>query len=285
MASCLRLLELKDEFDLVHNHLGYHALPFLAQLALPVVTTIHNPIKEYCRDIFLAYRHLPFVSISESFRALNLPDRLNYIGCVYNGIDTDAFANVPKVSREYLLFVGRISNDKGTAEAIDIAKALGLPIKIAGKIDSNDATYFANQIKPRLEAYERAEYVGEVNHDQKRVLYAGARAVVYPINFDEPFGLVMAESLASGTPVMACDRGSVREIIVDCETGIIGKTKENLINRYSEIASISSENCVRRVSECFSVKKMVDGYENIYRLLAETDSESKEPFEMTLSLQ
>ena len=274
MATCLKLTRMQSQFDLVHNHMGYHALPFLDQIIPAVVSTNHNPIKEYCEDVYLAYAHQAYVSISDSYRKLNYPDRINYFATVYNGIDVDAFQAAERKPREYLLFVGRLGHDKGTAEAIDIARALKMPLKIAGKIDQSDQDYFDTEIQPRMAAYPAAEYVGEVNHEQKRALYSAAKAVVYPINFEEPFGLVMAESMAAGTPVIALERGSVREVIVDKKTGIIGQSTAELIKRYPEIIGIKSEDCVARVRECFSVKHMVDGYEKVYAQLVEKKLQS-----------
>lgn len=267
MSTCLKLTRMQAQFDVIHNHLGYHALPFLDQMTPSVVSTNHNPIKSYCEDIYFAYGHQPFVSISDSYRKLNYPDRINYVATVYNGIDIDAFKTEENVPRDYLLFVGRLGHDKGTAEAIDIAKALNLPLKLAGKIDSHDQPYFDAEVQPRLSSYSQAEYVGEVNHEQKRKLYSGAMAVVYPINFDEPFGLVMAESMAAGTPVLALERGSVREIIVDTKTGIIARDVQELIRRFPEIQKIKAQDCVEHVRKNFSVKHMVDGYESVYSQL------------------
>jgi glycosyltransferase involved in cell wall biosynthesis len=267
MSTCLKLTRMQAQFDVIHNHLGYHALPFLDQMTPPVVSTNHNPVKSYCEDIYFAYGHQSFVSISDSYRKLNYPDRINYVATVYNGIDIDAFKTEENGPRDYLLFVGRLGHDKGTAEAIDIAKALNLPLKLAGKIDSNDQSYFDAEVQPRLSSYSQAEYVGEVNHEQKRKLYSGAMAVVYPINFDEPFGLVMAESMAAGTPVLALERGSVREIIVDTKTGVIARDVQELIRRFPEIQKIKARDCVEHVRKNFSVKHMVDGYESIYSQL------------------
>ena len=268
MATCLKVVEMQNQFDVVHNHLGYQAFPFFDTIRPVTLTTNHNAIKDYCKSIYMSYRHQPLISISESYRRLNYGDELNYAATIYNGIDVDAFANSKKVSRDYLLFIGRLSYDKGTAEAIDIAKALKMPIKIAGKIDKNDEPYFEAEVKPRLESYSEANYVGEVNHAQKQELYAGAKAVVYPINFDEPFGLVMVEALAAGTPIMALDRGSVMEILTP-ETAIVAKTTAELIERFPEVLNLRAEDCVERVRQCFSVHRMVDAYENVYKQLIE----------------
>jgi glycosyltransferase involved in cell wall biosynthesis len=220
-------------------------------------------------------RYVDLLEVEETASAIRYRPQPSWLS-VYNGIDTDSFSVDSNVPREYLLFVGRLGHDKGTAEAIDIAKALNLPIKLAGKIDSNDQPYFDSEVQPRLTSYSKAEYVGEVNHEQKRKLYGGARAVVYPINFDEPFGLVMAESMASGTPVMALERGSVREIIVDKVTGIVAQNVEELIRRFPEIQKISAQDCVEHVRKNFSVKHMVDGYEQLYKSLMDQKANREE---------
>ncbi len=267
MQTLIALEKLQDQFDIVHSHMSWSALPVLDRLNCATLTTMHNQVKPYCEGIYLRYKHLPYVSISNSFRALNYPDQLNYIGTVYNGIRVEDFSQVSNgQARAGLLFVGRICKDKGTAEAIDIAKRLNMPIKIAGKVDKNDEQYFEQEVKPRL-SYSGAELIGEVDHNQKVGLYSRAVAVVYPINFSEPFGLVMAEALASGTPVMAFDKGSVREVLDDPKTAIIGTTVDELVSRYPELKDIDRKDCVSRVKELFSVEKMVDGYEKLYQEL------------------
>jgi glycosyltransferase involved in cell wall biosynthesis len=272
IRTCLTLQNMQNEFDVVHNHMGFQALPFLDGLDCAVVTTLHNHIKDYCKDIFFAYRTLPFVAISNSYAQLNYPNDINYIATIYNGIDVDAFDYPHPVSRDNLLFVGRLGYDKGTAAAIDIARELDLPINVAGKIDKADESYYQAEIKPRIKSYAKAEYVGEVNHQQKVKLYANAIAVVYPINFNEPFGLVMAESLAAGTPVMALDRGSVREVLENGTTAIIGKSIDELVARYPEVSKIDPEVCKQRVRENFGVSRMVDKYERVYKDLIEKRS-------------
>jgi glycosyltransferase involved in cell wall biosynthesis len=264
IRSCLTLMEMQDEFDIVHNHMGYQALPFTSALRPATVTTLHNAIKPYCEDIYFKYGYLPFVAISESYRRSNFPDKVNFAATIYNGIDSENFCSAAGTQRDYLLFLGRLCRDKGTAEAIDIARTLNLPIKLAGKVDRNDQGYFDQEVKPRLAAYEKAVFIGEVDHDEKKALYANAKAVVYPLNFDEPFGLVMVESLASGTPVMAVSRGSVSEILEDGKTAIVGSSVQELIERYSELERISPEDCRNIVRDRFSVKQMVDGYEQLY---------------------
>lgn len=262
----MRLKETAGDFDIVHNNMGWQALPWLDQLGIPVLTTNHNPIKQYCAPIYMEYKHLPFVAISEAYKRLNMPDDLNYVSTIYNGIDVENFQMNGIEKRQYLLFIGRLCEDKGTERAINIAKKLNLPIVLAGKVDMADQVYFEKHVKPHLNS-RSVRFVGEVNHDQKVDLYKHAIATVYPIGFDEPFGLVMAESLASGTPVMAFDRGSVREVLSDGVTAIIGKDEDELIGRFQQLTSIKPESCRQRVHAMFSKSRMVDEYEVLYEKL------------------
>lgn len=273
----MNVMERLSEFDVIHNHLGYLALPFLNECGVPSVTTNHNPVADHCAEIYLNYAHLPYVSISDAYRKSNYPNELNYAGRVYNGIDVDKFhpanflgRNAKPPAKDHLLFLGRVGFDKGTAEAVQIAKAVGMPLKIAGKIDHSDLEYFETEVKPHLRDGV-IEYIGEVNMEQKQALYLDAKAVVYPINFEEPFGLVMVEALAAGTPLLARARGSVSEILSP-ECSVIGDSIEELIDRFHEIDNITSEACLER-AQMFSVENMVDGYESIYRSLVTTESD------------
>ena len=267
LRSLIELEHHIGEFDIIHNHMGYLALPFLKEFKCPNVTTIHNPIENYCADIFADCKDLPYVAISNAFKNSNLPGQLNYTATIYNGIDLDLYTFNPDTNRTYLLFLGRISQDKGTRPAINIANALNLPLKIAGKVDPADQSYFNQEVKPLLDD-KSIEYIGEVDFEEKLALYKKAIAVVYPIEFPEPFGLVMAESLAVGTPVMALDHGSVKEIIIDGKTGIIGQTPEELIKRFTEIKNISAQTC-RDQAHKFSSKHMVAQYEQLYSKLCQ----------------
>jgi glycosyltransferase involved in cell wall biosynthesis len=263
----MELQKRRTEFDIVHNHMGWQALPYLEAMDCPVVTTNHNPIKDYAAPIYMVYRHLPYVAISEAYRQRNYPVELNYVATIYNGIDLSDFDGVVEAAaREYLLFIGRLCEDKGTAPAIEIARRLQLQIVLAGKVDEADRGYFENQVKPHINP-PHVEFVGEVDHRAKVELYRKAIATVYPINFDEPFGLVMAESLAAGTPVMAFDRGSVREVLSDGDTAVIAHDVEELIQRFGQIQEIRPENCKQRVQDLFSKERMVDQYLEVYRLL------------------
>ncbi len=271
IQTLLKVAEMQDEFDIVHNHMGYQALPFLAQLRCAVITTNHNPIKPYNLPIYSAFRHLPYVAISNAYKRLNYPELLNYVDTVYNGINLAAFPLANDKKRSYLLFLGRICKDKGTGVAIEIAKKLSLPLKIAGKVDEPDRSYFKSKIKPHLNS--SIEFLGEVTHQAKVDLYQQAIALLHPISFEEPFGLNMAESLACGTPVMAFDRGSVSEVLSDPDTAIIGQSATDLIQRFSDLGKIKPAKCRERIERYFSRERMVEAYEAAYNKLINLNHE------------
>ena len=265
MSLIMRLEDMQGQFDIVHNHLGWQALPLLSRFTCPVVTTNHNLIKDYCAEIYLRFKAMNYVAISETYKRLNYPDKLNYVSVVYNGIKCDDF-DPSSEKRDYLLFIGRLGKDKGTADAMEIAKKLNLPMKLAGKVDASDRDYFTKEVEPRLR-WPGMEFIGEVSAEQKRELYANAIAVVYPIAFEEPFGLVMAESLASGTPVMAFNRGAVPEILRDGETAVIGDTVDELVAKYPAVRKITSQACVSSVRASFDSEHMISNYEKVYTQL------------------
>jgi glycosyltransferase involved in cell wall biosynthesis len=262
IRTLLKLQDRRDQFDIVHNHMGWQALPWLDLIGLPSITTNHNPVKPYNFPIYETYKHLPYVAISDAYRRLNHPETLNYVGTVYNGIDFEAYPETASGSRDYLLFLGRICHDKGTREAIEIAEKTNLPLKIAGKIDEPDREYFEKFVKPRLQG--KIEYVGEVDHSKKLQLYKNALAVVHAINFDEPFGLVMVEAQACGVPLLAIDRGSVPEILKDGETAVIAKNVDELIARHKELHKLKPADCSKRMRNLFGQERMVSEYEKLY---------------------
>lgn len=259
IKALVKLEEMQGEFDIIHNHMGYAALPALSNFRTPVVTTNHNPLYDYCKDIYFAYGKMKFISISDAYKRLNYPDKVNYVTTVYNGINLDDFEVSETTQRKHLLFLGRLCADKGTKEAIEIARKLGMPIVLAGKVDRNDEKYFNEFVKPML-SEPGVEFVGEVSTAQKVALYNSSVATLCPINFEEPFGLVFSESLACGTPVMAFRRGAAPEVISDGETGVIGETVDELVGRFCEIEKITAQVCRERVVRLFSKEKMTDSY-------------------------
>ena len=184
---------------------------------------------------------------------------------IYNGIYVDSYYHENDREREHLLFLGRVSHAKGTADAITIAKNKGLKLKIAGKVDEANRAYFDEMVKPELDN-DLIEFLGEVSHEEKIQLLREAICALYPIAFEKPFGLVMAEALASGTPVIALKRGSVPEVL-DSKTGVVGSSLEELLDRFDEVFDIDSNNCVSRAKSLFGKERMVDQYEVLYKNL------------------
>jgi glycosyltransferase involved in cell wall biosynthesis len=240
MAMLAEVYRQAHRFDIIHNHLDYYALPFAEYSATPTVTTLHGRLDlESLERIYYTYRSMPYVSISKSQQS-HLPD-LNWVGTVYHSVDV---ANFPYYSKpgEYLTFVGRISPEKRPDRAIEVAKMAGIPLKIAAKVDPVDRVYFEEVIKPKLN-HPLIEFVGEVDEQGKREIMGNALALLMPIDWPEPFGIVFIEALACGTPVLTCPLGSVPELLQDGVTGYIRRTVEELAEAATQVHAISRATC------------------------------------------
>lgn len=277
-SHCLRKA---GEFDIVHNHAQYTAL-YLAQFAkTPVLHTIHGSVnpKEVPKETIKTleyFKDMNFISISNAQRR-GVPN-INWVETVYNGMSLDTFS-VSQQKRDYLLWIGRIAIKKGPLEAIEIAKRTGMKLKMVAAIDPINRVYFENKIRPHIDG-KQITFHGEVKHDETASFYQGAIATLVPINWNEPFGLVIVESMACGTPVIAFNRGSVPEIVDDGKTGFIINTKETndpftisekgidgMVEAVKRIRDIDPKVCREHVERKFSVSAMVDGYEKVYKKL------------------
>jgi glycosyltransferase involved in cell wall biosynthesis len=257
------LTELAREFDLIHFHTGLMALPFVQLLKTPVVHTLHGRFTDDNYKIFDRYRHLSYISISNAQR--QAADRLNYVGTVYNGIKVEDYVFHPQPQDPpYLAFLGRISPEKGPEHAIAIARAVGLPLKIGGKVDKVDREFYEREIAPQIDG-KQIQFLGELNHPQKAKLLGNACATLFPIAWPEPFGLVMIESMCAGTPVVALNMGSVPEVVAHQKTGLVCSSLEEAIAAVPKAIELDRRQCREYVEKFFSVSKMVDGYEAIYR--------------------
>jgi glycosyltransferase involved in cell wall biosynthesis len=252
------------DVDLVHDH--SLAGPLLARgRPVPTVITMHGPVAGDHGDIMANLGStVHVVAISDAQRT-DRPD-LNWAGAVYNAIDVDAFPYVT-TKDDFVLWMGRFTPDKGPELAIDAARAAGTPIKLAGKrSEPAEQEFFDEAIATRLG--QGVEYVGEADEDAKRQLFARARALVFPIQWDEPFGMVMVEAMACGTPVVATRRGSVAEIVRDGETGIVVEADADIDTIAAAIhaaVDIDPARCRAWVRTRFTPEHMADGYEKIYR--------------------
>lgn len=259
-----------SQFDIIHNHAQYLAM-FLAEFSpTPVLHTMHGSfyegeVPEEKRDVLRMFAHHNFVSISNNQRG-GLAD-LNFVGTVYNGLIPEEYSYVEDPRGEYLLWVGRITEKKGPAAAIEIAKRLNIPLVIAAALDPADKPYFERAVKPQIDG-KLITFVGELTHETLNHLYGNAMATLFPIHWHEPFGLVMIESMACGTPVVAYDIGSVSEVITDEKTGFVVPLEsgvEGLIHGVSRVKSLQRGDCRSRVSELFSKEAMVNEYIEVYK--------------------
>jgi glycosyltransferase involved in cell wall biosynthesis len=254
-----------QEFDMIHFHTDYLHLPLAAHVDVPRVTTMHGRMDfPDLRHIFGQFPHEPLVSISDAQR-LPLP-RANWVGTVLHGMPEDVMRFYP-YSGEYLAFLGRISPEKGPDRAIEIARRAGLPLKIAAKVSAPDRVYFDQVVRPMLD-HPLVEFVGEIDDQDKNDFLGRALALLFPIDWPEPFGLVMVESMARGTPVVAFSSGSVPEVMRDGVSGFVVSTVDDAVRAVRDVRQLDRPRVRRYFDEHFSVQRMADEYQVIYGRLA-----------------
>jgi glycosyltransferase involved in cell wall biosynthesis len=254
-------------FDIIHFHLDCLHFPLARRSTTPHVTTLHGRLDLHdLRFLFDEFADLPVVSISDAQRG-PLP-RINWQATVYNGIAGDELHFQPHPA-DYLAFLGRVSPEKGLEAAIEIALALGMKLRIAAKVDPVDERYFNEVVRPLLEK-PRIEFIGEINEREKNDFLGQARALLFPINWPEPFGLVMIEAMACGTPIVAFGHGSVPEIIEHGVSGFVVENVAEAIAAVRNIDAIDRANCRRAFMARFSARKMAEGYLKVYRNLVAT---------------
>jgi glycosyltransferase involved in cell wall biosynthesis len=258
----------QGEYDLLHFHHSEVALPSARNAAnIPVVYTLHDPLYPWYRELFELYAsaNQHFVSISDNQRR-DAPD-LPYAGTVYNGIDLDEFAFSDE-AEDYLLITGRIVPEKGIKEAIKVAEKTGLRLLIIGPVYPDHQGYFDQYIKPHLN--DRILYLGYTEREHMAKYYQKAKALLMPIQWEEPFGLTMIEAMACGTPVVALRRGSVPEVILDNKTGFIVDSLADMAEAVGKIDTISRAACRKHVEAHFSNECMIDAYEAMYEKILRT---------------
>lgn len=253
-----------NEFDVLHFHMDYWPFSLFGRQKTPFVTTMHGRLDlPELGPVFDTFPDVPVVSISNSQRR-PLP-QANYAATVYHGLPERLLTPQPR-KPEYLAFLGRIAPEKSPDRAIRIARACGIPLKIAAKVDRVDQEYFNTVVKPLL-AGGGVEMIGEINDAQKPDFLSGAYGLLMPIEWPEPFGLVMIEAMACGTPVVAFNRGSVPEVVDDGVTGFIVEDETGAVAAVRRLASLSRERVRRRFEERFTARRMAEDYLAIYRSL------------------
>jgi glycosyltransferase involved in cell wall biosynthesis len=261
VAMLERVVRMSTEFDLVHFHTDYQGFPFARRLACPHLTTLHWRLDiPGLAALYREFSDLPLVSISDAQRA-PLP-WVNWIGTVYHGLP-DSQMPFSAEGGDYLAFLGRIAPTKRPDLAIEIAERAGIPIKIAAKIDNGDRWYYDGSIEPLFHD-PLVEYRGELADHEKGEFLAHARALLFPVDWPEPFGLVLIEALACGTPVIAFRRGSVPEIVEDGVTGFVVDDVESAVRAIGRLDELSRADCRAAFERRFTVSRMTDDYLALY---------------------
>jgi glycosyltransferase involved in cell wall biosynthesis len=271
MLNVVSCLEQAERFDIIHNHSEFEGLSMAGLVKTPVLTTLHGPLKGDWLALFAAYKGY-CNTISNSAKAL-LPEKEGFVGVIYNAIDCKSYPFQEKQG-EHLLFLSRISREKGTHIAIEVAKRLKRRLIIAGNVDTVDEEYFERKVMPQVDG-DIVQYFGEVNYEQKRELFANALCLLVPITWPEPFGLVMVEAMACGTPVIAFNRGSVPEVVLHGETGFIVQDADEMVAVVGELDRIDRKACREHVARNFNVPRMVDEYLNVYDWILEKEAEKR----------
>jgi glycosyltransferase involved in cell wall biosynthesis len=274
-----RVRQRAEEFDILHFHIDQFHFPLFRPIAGRTVTTLHG--RQDLHDLhplYAGFDDMPLVSISNAQR--RPVSYANFAGTVHHGIPTGLHRATDEARGGYLAFLGRISPEKRPDRAIAIARAVGMPLRIAAKVDRVDEGYFRTQIEPLIEGCD-IEFIGEIDERQKTQFLGEARALLFPIDWPEPFGLSMIEAMACGTPVLAFRCGSVPEIVEDGITGAIVETVEEAIAAIPRIIALDRKKVRQRFQQRFSATRMAQDYVVIYRsLLASSPSVESVPLDI-----
>jgi glycosyltransferase involved in cell wall biosynthesis len=259
-----------QQFDVLHFHVDYLHAPMIRDFANRTVTTHHGrlDLPEFA-PFYGVFREMPLVAISDAQR-FHLR-HANWVGTVPHGLPRDLLPFQPKASGGYLAFLGRISPEKRPDRAIEIAAQTGLPLKIAAKVDRADQAYWDERIRPMVQAHANVEFIGEINEHDKASFLGDAAALIFPIDWPEPFGLVMIEAMACGTPVIAFQRGSVPEIVERGMSGFIVDTVEQAVEAVQNLSSLDRTKVRAAFERRFTVERMARDYVEIYRRLTSAE--------------
>jgi glycosyltransferase involved in cell wall biosynthesis len=262
-----RVRQLAEDFDILHFHIDQFHFPLFAQMADRTVTTLHGrQDSPDLKPLYLGFSEMPLVSISDDQR--RPVANANFVATIHHGIPTNLYKPVYNPRGGYVAFLGRISPEKRPDRAIRIARTLGIPLKIAAKVDKVDEAYFREQIAPLL-SDPGVEFIGEINERSKTEFLGQAQALLFPIDWPEPFGLVMIEAMACGTPVLAFRQGSVSEIVDHGVTGAIVATMDEAVRMLPQVLALDRRAVRRRFEQRFSSARMATDYVALYRSLLE----------------
>jgi glycosyltransferase involved in cell wall biosynthesis len=262
-----RVAQKASEFDVVHFHIDYLHFPLTRRMQTPSVSTLHGRLDlPELKPLYNEFRDSPVISISDAQRK-PLP-QAKWVSTIYHGVPRNLY-ELRENHQGYLAFIGRVSPEKGVDDAINIARQAGIPLKIAAKVDTGDRRFYESRIKPLLEG-GGVEFIGEISEKEKNAFLGGALGLLFPINWPEPFGLAMIESMACGTPVISYPRGSVPEVIDEGVTGFIVKDLSEAVEATRKLASFNRTQCRKRFEERFTASRMANDYLKTYHTLEAT---------------
>ena len=258
---------LASQFDVLHFHVDVLHYSFLPSFIDKTVTTLHGRLDlAELKPLYATYGHAPLVSISHNQRAPMPP--VNWVGNVYHGLPPDLLPFTAKPHEGYLAFLGRIAPEKRPDRAIEIAARAGVKLKMAAKIDRVDQAYWDGVIKPMVDSHPNVEFIGEINERQKAKFIGEASALLFPIDWPEPFGLVMIEAMACGTPVIACRSGSTPEVIDDGVTGFLVDDVEAAAAAVARLPELDRAKVRARFDERFAIARVAEDYLKVYQRIA-----------------
>jgi glycosyltransferase involved in cell wall biosynthesis len=267
------------DFDIIHFHIDYIHFPYSRRCPTPHLTTLHGRLDiPDLKGLYREFSDMPLVSISDAQRRpLNWA---NWQATVYHGMPRDLLPPGDG-GGDYLAFLGRISPEKGVDRAVEIAEKAGMQLKIAAKVEKADREYFESAVRLLFDR-PHVEYVGEINEEQKAEFLGKAKGFLFPINWPEPFGLVMIEALSCGTPVVAFRGGSVDEVIEDGVSGFVVESVDQAVEALGRLGELDRERCRNVFESRFTVKRMVADYMKVYRQLQRSRDPSEDPFALEL---
>ena len=264
---------MSGEFDIYHGHLDYLSFPILRARGLASVHTLHGRLDlPLLEELFTEYSDIPLISIADHQRKPQ--PHANWKSTIYHGLPRDLYDFKEKPEGDYLLFLGRICPDKGVDKAIEIAHRQGMRLKIAAKIDPVDEEFYKSVVAPLIAQHD-VEFIGEANDEEKNLLLGNATALLFPIDWEEPFGLVMIEAMACGTPIVAFNRGSVPELIVSGKNGFICSDVEGACEALSRIDTIDRSACRSHFENHFTSTHMAENYVRVYEEILKARTEHK----------
>lgn len=264
------VFKIAEEFEIIHDNSGFLTVAFSHKVKTPILHTLHGPFTDDTKLFYTHFKDAVYYNAISEYQKSCLPV-LNYVETVYNAIDVHNYP-YSEEKEDYLIMVSRVNPDKGTHLAIRVAKELGEKLVLVGKVDPRDKDYFNEMVKPQVDG-KQIVFTGEIAEDEKRRLLKYAKCFIFPIQWTEPFGLVMAEAMACGTPVVALRNGATPEVVENGKTGFIVDTVEEMVNAINNVAEINSRECREHVLASFSPEVMADNYERNYRKILEENEQ------------